>query len=144
MSWLKLLGLAWPFIKEILFGKFNLWGYLRRNKLTGLLLGVNVVIFLMFIYISEQTFKHQRDAIVAHQAYLDEHRLRLLGEQRYGLITLPLPLCPTPSIPRHPTIVHPFIRPEDRSHKRQLHPTPTTEPDRSRLIHSLTELEAIQ
>lgn len=59
---LKILYELWPFIKEIFAGESDLSKAIRRNKLSALLFIVNVSMFGLLMYITDQMITKQRES----------------------------------------------------------------------------------
>jgi hypothetical protein len=61
---LKILYELWPFIKEIFAGESDISKAIRRNKLSTLLFMVNVSLFCLLIYITDQMITRQKETKV--------------------------------------------------------------------------------
>lgn len=58
-----ILRLLFPVIKELLFGKHNLFNYFVNNRIAAILLLFCIFFFLMFLYAYEQAFLYSQKLV---------------------------------------------------------------------------------
>ena len=98
-----------PFLKEITVGDEEVTAHLRKNKFTTFLILANVAWFVIFLFITEQNLKTQRDlAIHRGEETLLTSELKVCNEK---LTTLP----PLPVTDVHPK--SPVTRPKPIPHE---------------------------
>lgn len=57
----KIVSLAWPWIRHALFGKFNLYGYFLRNKFTGALTIFQISLFIAVLIMLDQAYYNSKE-----------------------------------------------------------------------------------
>ena len=94
IPWRRLITLATPYLKEVFFGRFNLFGYFMSNKAVTALLITLFLNYLAFQYVS-----HGYNALYEKNRNLDQQNKEFLvkiGELQSQLSTLSSVASDTP------------------------------------------------
>lgn len=146
----KIVTLAWPWVRHALFGKFNLYGYFLRKKFTAALTLFQVALFIAVLIMLDQAYYNSKILVTTiKELKVEKARVKQLEntlkipvikvEKVYVDRECPVPI-PHPDIPKPKAILERRFKNDVTTHT----PTPTPMLDNDTLLHDLAALEDIR